>query len=98
MSCRDQVNGYGGYMLLKLCVRTFVPTGPGVIGMDETIERRRGANIAAKGMHRDLVRSSHSHFVKVRGRQWVSLMLLTPIPWTTRGWAVPFLTVVAPSV
>jgi hypothetical protein len=31
--------------------------------------------IAAKGIYREPVRSSESHFVKVSGLQWPSLML-----------------------
>jgi hypothetical protein len=77
--------------------RIFVPTGPVVVGIDETIERRRGERIVAKGIYRDPVRSSHAHFVKARGLRWVSLMRLAPIPWTTRVWALPFLTVLSPS-
>jgi DDE superfamily endonuclease len=52
---------------LRLLVSTFAATGPVVLGIDETIERRRGAKIAATGIYRDPVRSSHSHFVKVNG-------------------------------
>ncbi len=60
-----------------------------VVGVDETLERRTGAKIAAKGVYRDAVRSSHSHFVKATGSRWVSLMLLAPIPWAKPGalWA-----------
>lgn len=54
------------HSLLRLLVTTFAPTVVGVLGGDETIERRRGANIKAKGVYRDPVRSSHSHFVKPR--------------------------------
>jgi len=43
------------------------------------------------------VRSSHSHFVKATGLRWVCLLLLTPIPWARRVWALPFLTALAPS-
>ena len=43
------------------------------------------------------MRSSRSHFVKVRGLRWVCAMLLVPIPWAGRVWALPFLTVLAPS-
>jgi len=68
-----------------------------VFGIDETIERRRGAKIKAKGIYRDPVRSSKSHFVKCSGLRWISLMLLTPISWADRVWALPFLTVLAPS-
>jgi len=80
-----------------LLVTTFVPTGPLVIGIDETIERRRGAKISAKGIYRDPVRSSHSHFVKASGLRWICMLLLVPIPWADRTWALPFLTVLAPS-
>ncbi len=84
-------------VLLRLLVAAFVPDGPLVIGVDETLERRTGAKIAAKGVYRDAVRSSHSHFVKATGLRWVSLMLLAPIPWARRIWALPFLTALAPS-
>jgi DDE superfamily endonuclease len=68
-----------------------------VLGIDDTIERRRGKRIAAKGIYRDPVRSSKSHFVKASGLRWLSLMLLAPIPWAGRMWALPFLTALAPS-
>jgi len=83
--------------LLGLLVATFAPSGPVVLGIDETIERRRGKRIGAKGIYRDPVRSSKGHFVKASGLRWLSLMLLAPIPWAARVWALPFLTVLAPS-
>ena len=83
--------------LLYRLVVTFGPSGTLVIGGDETIERRRGDRIAAKGIYRDPVRSSRSHFVKASGLRWVTLMLLVPIPFAQRVWALPFLTVLAPS-
>lgn len=84
--------------LLRLLVETFVPAGvPLVVGVDEHIERRRGEQIAAKGIYRDAVRSSKSFFVKTSGLRWVSMLLLTKIPWAGRVWALPFLTVLAPS-
>jgi DDE superfamily endonuclease len=87
-----------GRLLLLLLVELFVPTdAPIVIGIDETIERRRGAKIAARGVYRDPVRSSKEFFVKTNGLRWISMMLLTPIPWAQRVWALPFLTVLAPS-
>jgi hypothetical protein len=84
-------------VLLGLLIQTFAATGRVVVGLDDTIERRRGAKIKAKGIYRDPVRSSHSHFVKASGLRWLSLMLLVPIPWAERVWALPFLTVLAPS-
>jgi hypothetical protein len=83
--------------LLELLVKTFAATGPIIAGIDDSIERRRGGKIKAKGIYRDPVRSSHSHFVKASGLRWLSLMLLVPIPWAQRVWALPFLTVLAPS-
>lgn len=85
------------HVLLMLLVNTFASRGPVVIGIDETLERRRGTKIKAKGIYRDPVRSSQSHFVKASGLRWVSTMLLVPIPWARRVWALPFLTALAPS-
>ena len=68
-----------------------------VLGLDDTIERRRGKRIAAKGIYRDPVRSSDNHFVKASGLRFMSLMLLAPIPWAGRIWALPFLTALVPS-
>jgi len=86
------------HCLLRLLVTTFGTGGkPLVFGLDETIERRWGQRIAARGIYRDPVRSSESHFVKASGLRWISLMLLTPIPWAERVWALPFMTVLAPS-
>jgi hypothetical protein len=87
-----------GRRLLLAVVAAFVPgDGPVVVGLDETIERRRGAKIAAKGIYRDPVRSSKSHFVKASGLRWISLQVLAEIPWAGRIWGLPFLTVLAPS-
>jgi hypothetical protein len=84
-------------VLLGLLLDAFVPTGPVLLGLDDTIERRRGKRISAKGIYRDPVRSSHGHFVKASGLRWLSLMLLVPISWAGRVWALPFLTALAPS-
>ncbi len=84
-------------LLLGLLVGAFAPPGPLVVGSAVTLERRRGPKIAAAGIHRDPVRSSHSHVVKVRALRWVSLLLLVPIPWAGRTGALPVRTVLAPS-
>lgn len=83
--------------LFRLLVGAFVPNGPVVIGLDDTLERRWGAKIAARGIYRDPVRSSHGHFVKASGLRWLSVMLLPDIPWAGRVWGLPFLTALAPS-
>jgi hypothetical protein len=87
----------GARILLGLLVEAFVPKGPIVMAVDDTIERRWGQHIRARGIYRDPVRSSDAHFVKTSGLRWISLMLLAPIPWAGRVWALPFLTALAPS-
>lgn len=87
----------GARILLGLLVRTFVPDGLLVFGIDDTIERRRGRKIRAKDIYRDPVRSSDAHFVKASGLRWLSVMLLAPIPWAHRTWALPVMTALAPS-
>jgi hypothetical protein len=63
-------------VLLGLLVEAFVPEGsPLVVGIDETLERRWGKRIAAKGVYRDPVRSTHETFVKSSGLRWVCVML-----------------------
>ena len=84
-------------VLLGLLLDAFAPRGPVVLGLDDTIERRRGKRIRAKGIYRDPVRSSKGHFVKASGLRWLGLMLLVPVPWAGRIWALPFLTALAPS-
>jgi hypothetical protein len=84
-------------VLLGLLVKTFVADGPMIIGVDETLERRWGKKISAKGIYRDPVRSTHERFVKASGLRWVCLMLLVPVPWARRVWALPFLSILAPS-
>ncbi|MFM2315189.1 MAG: hypothetical protein RLZZ04_4465 [Cyanobacteriota bacterium] len=84
-------------ILLLALVMTFIPRGTIVCGIDDTIERRKGRKIRAKGIYRDPVRSSNSHFVKVSGLRWLSIMLLVEIPWAKKVWGLPFFTVLAPS-
>lgn len=84
-------------ILLKLLVTAFAPSGELIFGLDDTIERRRGAKIKAKGIYRDPVRSSQSHFVKASGLRWLCCLLLVTVPWAGFVWGLPFLTVLCPS-
>jgi hypothetical protein len=85
-------------ILLRSLVEVFVPEGdPLVVGIDETLERRYGKKISARGVYRDPVRSTHETFVKSSGLRWVCVMLLVEVPWASRVWALPFLSVLAPS-
>jgi DDE superfamily endonuclease len=91
-------NTHGLARILFLClVCAFVPDGPVIIGVDDTLERRTGRKIAARGIYRDPVRSSRGHFVKASGLRWQVFMLLTTLPWTARVWGLPFLTLLCPS-
>jgi hypothetical protein len=83
--------------LLAMIIKNFLPSGPVVIGIDDTIERRWGHKISARGVYRDPVRSSHGHFVKTSGLRWLCVMALVPVPWARRRWGLPFLTILAPS-
>src|ERR671927_1190300 len=85
------------HRLLRLLVAALVPEGPVVIGIDDTIERRWGTKIKARGIYRDPVRSSHGHVVKASGLRWLCAMRLAPVPWAGGVWGLPFLTVLAPS-
>ena len=48
-------------------------------------------------MYRDPVRASHGHFVKAQGLRWVKPEAVGRVPWARRVWALPCLTVRAPS-
>ena len=80
-------------LLLALLVRHFVPSGPLVLLIDETLERRQGRRIAYKSWFRDAVRSTAGHVAVSLGIRWCCLCLLAPVPWSSRPWALPFLVV-----
>jgi hypothetical protein len=85
------------HILLRVLVTHFAPEGELIFGLDDTIERRRGENITAKGIYRDPVRSSQAHFVKASGLRWLCCMVLTKVSWAGSTWGLPFLTVLCPS-
>lgn len=84
-------------VLLGRMVALLPPGVPLQILVDETMERRKGAKIKTKGVFRDAVRSSRKKVVHCYGLRWVAMMLLVPVPWSRRPWALPFFTVQAPS-
>jgi DDE superfamily endonuclease len=88
----------GSRILLGLLVKALVPDGqPLVVGVDDSIERRRGGKIRDKGIYRDPVRSSRGFFVKVEGVRWLSFQVLAKPDFARRAWGLPFLTVLCPS-
>jgi hypothetical protein len=83
----------GSRLLLGLLLTLLVPPGATmVLGADDTVERRSGRKIAAKGCYRDAVRSTKQHVIHCFGLKWVSMMLWVPVPGSRRVWALPFLT------
>jgi hypothetical protein len=88
----------GSRILLGLLVTALVPDGePLVVGVDDSIERRRGGKIRDKGIYRDPVRSSRGFFVKVEGLRWLSFQVLAKPGFARRTWGLPFLTLLCPS-
>jgi DDE superfamily endonuclease len=83
--------------LLKLLIEAFVPAGPVIIGLDDTVERRRGRKLTARAIYYDAARSSKSCFQKTSGLRWMNLALLVPVGWAARVWALPFLRALCPS-
>ena len=81
-----------GRILLGRIVATLPADAPIILAADDTIERRNGRLISAKGCYRDPVRSSQKHTVLCFGLKWVVLTALIPVPWSERVWALPFLT------
>ena len=84
-------------ILFGLLIKFLPESYPILIAVDETLERRRGKKIKAKGVYRDAVRSSQSKVVTSFGLKWECMMLIVPLPWCKRSWALPFLTLLAPS-
>lgn len=89
--------GVSAKHLLSILVARLMPEGPVVIGMDDTIERRGGQRITARGIYRGPIRSSDGHFVKASGLRWLSFMVLSPVPWAKCIKAMPVLTILCPS-
>jgi DDE superfamily endonuclease len=84
----------GSRILLGLIILLLLPPGsPIVLGADDTVERRGGRNIKARGCYRDAVRSTKKVVVKCFGLKWVSMQVLVRVPWSKRVWGLPFLTV-----
>ncbi|HMB03573.1 MAG TPA: transposase [Isosphaeraceae bacterium] len=90
---RDAWSGLAaGQALLGLIVAVLPRDWPIVLAADDTIERRKGRRIKAKGCYRAPVRSSREHVVTCFGLKWVALMVPVPVPWSQRVWALPILT------
>jgi hypothetical protein len=87
----------GAQLLLATMVGLLLSSGPIVIGIDETLERRWGPRIWGLGLYRDSVKSTHKYRVTSSGVRWQVMQLLVRLPWSSRVWGLPFLTVMAPA-
>src|SRR3954453_6486943 len=81
-------------LLLDLLVHAFLaPDAPLELVVDGTLERRRGRKLAWKGRFHDAARYQSGRMVTSDGIHWVCVMLLAPVPWSRRRWALPFLAI-----
>ncbi len=84
--------------MVVLLVRTFVNGGGELtFVIDETLERRWGRRINTRGHDRDPLASSRQRSVATSGVRWIVLTLVITPPWTPRPWALPVLSVPAPT-
>jgi hypothetical protein len=84
-------------ILLNLLVGIIGEDKPVTLFIDETLERRKGPKIKAKGYYRDAVRSSKKITVKSSGLKWLTMALSWRFPFSERYFALPFMTVLEPS-
>jgi DDE superfamily endonuclease len=82
--------------LLALILETFGQAGGTLdVVLDETLERRWGAQIRKRGHYRDSALSSHERSVSSPGLRWMVLAVVVTVPWTRQRWALPFLSTLA---
>ena len=82
--------------LLGMIVATFIPTGPIIIGLDHTLERRRGPHIGPAGRFYDANLRADAPKPTSRGLRWLSAMVLVNVPFAGRIWGLPVLTALTP--
>jgi hypothetical protein len=84
--------------LLSAAIDAFVPEGFGLtFAIDETLERRWGKKIRIRGHYRDPLASSKERSVSAGGIRWIVLALVVTVPWATRAWALPILSLPSPT-
>ena len=86
----------GSAIFFKILLKMVGQERP-VILIDETLERRKGKRIQAKGYYRDAVRSSRSCVVKTTGLKWLVMAFSFRFSFAKRAFALPFFTVLEPS-
>jgi len=84
-------------LLLGLGMQLLPAHGMPVRVVADPVERRRGKRSKAKGCYREAVRSTGTPVVKGLGLKGRSLLVGVRLPWGSRPWALPGLTVLAPA-
>ena len=88
----------GSRRLLTLLVQTFGTLGGSLtFVIDETLERRWGPRLKKRGHYRDALASSRQCAVTTSGLRWIVLALVITPPWSRRCWALPVLSLPAPT-
>jgi hypothetical protein len=80
-----------GLALARWVLHHFLPDGPVLLAVDDTVEAHPGKRVDGKARHRDPVRSSHSDTAWRYGHRWVVLAVLVRFPFATRPRALPVL-------
>ena len=84
--------------LLSAVIAAFVQKGVGLtFAIDETLERRWGRKIRIRGHYRDPLASSKERSVSTSGIRWIVLALVVTVPWASRPWALPILSLPSPT-
>jgi len=84
-------------ILFFMLLRLISSDAPIRLLVDETLERRRGKKINAKGYYRDAVRSSKSQIVKTTGLKWLVMAFSFRFSFMKRAIALPFFSILEPS-
>lgn len=80
--------------LLLMIIKAF-PSSILTFSVDDTIERRRGRKIKAKGIFKDPVGTGSGKSVTCSGLRWIPIMILVRVPFMKRTVALPFLTILS---
>ena len=84
--------------MLRAAIAAFVPEGVGLtFAIDETLERRWGEEIRIRGHYRDPPASSKERPVSTGGIRWIVPALVVIVPWASRPWALPILSLPCPT-
>ena len=82
--------------ILFQLIQKLLPASEIIISIDSHVERRKGPHIKGLGIQRDAVRSTKNRKVLVPGLNWLVSAVAVQFPWTSKTWALPFLTILMP--